>query len=220
MAVEVYSSTGSKSATPVKLEKTVFSVVPKNHDLLKAAYNAYLDNGRLNLAVTKTRGKVSGGGRKPWKQKGTGRARFGSSRNPIWRGGGIVFGPTGAENYISKLNVKARRLALRQALSLAVTDSKLIVLEDLKLKSGKTKELHTLFTKINVGKKVLFVIDAVDPDVYRAAENLPSVIICRARYCTVFDVLNADSIVITRKALDDLTDWLRLVERSSKKETK
>jgi large subunit ribosomal protein L4 len=98
----------------------VFGVEIKNHELLKSAYVAYLANGRGNLAVTKTRGLVSGGGRKPWRQKGTGRARFGSSRNPIWRGGGIAFGPTGEENYSHKLPVAQKRQAIRQALSIAL----------------------------------------------------------------------------------------------------
>src|SRR5580698_5725607 len=127
MAVATYTKTGTKATTPAKLDKAVFGVDAKNHELLKAAYVAYLANGRGNLAVTKTRGLVSGGGRKPWRQKGTGRARFGSSRNPIWRGGGIAFGPTGEENYSKQLNLKAKRLALRQALSLANTSGNIVV---------------------------------------------------------------------------------------------
>src|SRR5690606_37688451 len=105
--------------------------------LLKLAYTAYLANGRDNLAVTKTRGLVSGGGKKPWRQKGTGRARFGSSRNPIWRGGGIAFGPTGEENYSVKVNVTAKRQALRQALSLKAADNRIAVIESFENKDGK-----------------------------------------------------------------------------------
>src|SRR5690554_5322771 len=98
MSVATYTKSGTKATTPAKLDKSVFGVETNNHELLKLAYTAYLANGRDNLAVTKTRTQVNGGGRKPWRQKGTGRARTGSSRNPIWRGGGIVFGPTGEEN--------------------------------------------------------------------------------------------------------------------------
>src|SRR5439155_1384826 len=126
----------------------VFSVEAKSHDLLKEAYIAHQANARENSAITKTRGLIRGGGRKPWKQKGTGRARFGSSRNPIWRGGGIVFGPTGEENYRKELNSKAKRLAVRQALSLANTANKLIVMEDIVSKEGKTAELAKLLAKI------------------------------------------------------------------------
>jgi large subunit ribosomal protein L4 len=119
MAVATYTKSGSKATTAAVLDKSVFSLEVKNHDLLKQAYLAYLANGRINSAKTKKRGQVSGGGAKPWRQKGTGRARFGSSRNPIWRGGGIAFGPTGEENYSKKLNTTAKRKAIKQALSIA-----------------------------------------------------------------------------------------------------
>src|SRR5580692_6269259 len=141
MAVATYTAAGAKATTPAKLNKAVFGVEVTSHELLKAAYTAYLGNSRMNLAVTKTRGLVSGGGRKPWKQKGTGRARFGSSRTPIWRGGGITFGPTGEENYSKQMNVKAKRLAIRQALSLAAEAGKISVIEDVQIKSGKTADL-------------------------------------------------------------------------------
>ena len=95
MAVPTFTASGAKATTPAKLDAAVFGVEVTNHQLVKQAYEMYLANGRENLAVVKTRGLVRGGGKKPWKQKGAGRARFGSSRNPIWRGGGIVFGPTG-----------------------------------------------------------------------------------------------------------------------------
>ena len=150
MAVITYTKAGTKASVAAKLDKTVFAVMPQNHELIKTAYVAYLANGRGNLAQTKTRGLVSGGGKKPWKQKGTGRARFGSSRNPIWRGGGVAFGPTGNENYTHKLHVTAKRQAIRQALSLAVDSGKLIVLEDLKIKDAKTAEAAKLFAKVGV----------------------------------------------------------------------
>src|SRR5581483_9423334 len=145
-----YTSTGAKAAATTKLDKQVFEVMPSNHTLLKEAYVAYLGNGRLSLATTKTRGEVSGGGKKPWRQKGTGRARFGSSRNPIWRGGGIVFGPTGEENYTKKLPTEAKRLAIRQALSLASADNKIVVVEKLVSKEGKTAELAKLLAKLGL----------------------------------------------------------------------
>src|SRR5580658_2933500 len=119
MNAPTYSASGVKASASTTLAKDIFAIDIKNHELVRAAYEAYLANGRANLAITKTRGLIRGGGRKPWRQKGTGRARFGSSRNPIWRGGGIVFGPTGEENYKRNLNVKAKRLAIRQSLSLA-----------------------------------------------------------------------------------------------------
>ena len=108
-----------KTQAKTTLPKEVFAVDVNNHELLKLAYDAYLANNRTSAARTKTRGEISGGGKKPWRQKGTGRARFGSSRNPIWRGGGIVFGPRGNENYSKKLSTQAKRQAVKQALTLA-----------------------------------------------------------------------------------------------------
>ena len=104
-------------ADKAKLPSSVFAVQVPNHELLKLAYDAYLANSRLASATTKQRGEVRGGGKKPWRQKGTGRARFGSSRNPIWRGGGIVFGPRGNENYTKKISKTSKKVALRQALT-------------------------------------------------------------------------------------------------------
>src|SRR5689334_17572520 len=152
MAVATYTKTGTAASTAAKLDKSVFGIADINHELLKQAYVTYLANGRDNLAVTKTRGLVSGGGKKPWKQKGTGRARFGSTRNPIWRSGGIVFGPTGQENYSKQMNVKAKRAAIRQALSVAASENHVVVIEDLVTKTGKTSELAALLTKIKATK--------------------------------------------------------------------
>jgi large subunit ribosomal protein L4 len=208
MAVSTYTKAGAKAPTPVKLDKAVFAVMPENHELIKAAYETYLANGRGNLAQTKTRGLVRGGGRKPWKQKGTGRARFGSSRNPIWRGGGITFGPTGEENYSKKLNVTAKRQALRQALSLAADAGKLIVIEDLKVKDNKTSEADKLFGKIGVTRNALVVVGDKTDELVRATRNLPYIRLVQAGYINVFDVMNADSIVVTSDALKAISDWL------------
>lgn len=208
MAVATYTKSGAKAATPAKLDKAVFGVSPQNHELLKQAYTAYLSNGRTNNAVTKTRGLVSGGGKKPWKQKGTGRARFGSTRNPIWRHGGIVFGPTGSENYTKDINVKAKRLAIRQALSLAADANKVIVIEDIASKEGKTSELAGLLGKVGANRRVLLVVDTKNDALVRAAANLSDVKLVTAKYLNVFDVMNADSIVATNAALAIVSEWL------------
>jgi large subunit ribosomal protein L4 len=209
MAVATFTKTGTKATTPAKLDKTVFGVEVKNHDLLKTAYNAYLANGRENLAVTKTRGLIRGGGKKPWRQKGTGRARFGSSRNPIWRGGGIVFGPSGQENYSKQINTKAKRSAVRQALTLASTANKVSVIEDIASKAGKTAELAKLLAKIDAKRNVLIIVDTKTPELLRAANNLQGVIIVGANYVSVYDVLNADNVVFTNSALKLVTDRLK-----------
>lgn len=207
MAVVTYTKTGNKATTQARLNKAVFSVSVENHDLLKQAYVAYLANGRGSNAVTKTRGLVSGGGKKPWKQKGTGRARFGSSRNPIWRGGGIVFGPTGNENYSHKLPTVTKQTALRQALTLAA-DKKIKVIEAFDCKDGKVKSTQQLFEKIDAVGNILLVVDQKDDLALRATNNLPNVKLVQANFLNVYDVLNADTIVVTAKSLDMINDWL------------
>ena len=202
-----YNKAGTKATTAVKLEAGIFEVIPKNHQLLKEAYDAYLANGRENLAVTKTRGLISGGGKKPWKQKGTGRARFGSSRNPIWRGGGIVFGPTGLENYSKHVNVKAKRLAIRQALSVSNTAGKLSVIESIEA-SGKTADLAKLLTKLGANRTTLLVVDTKATELVRASANLQGVKVATAKYLNVFDLLNADNVVISKSALTIINEWL------------
>lgn len=208
MSIATYTKTGTKATTAAKLDSNVFAVVAKNHQLLKEAYHAYLANGRENLAVTKTRGLVRGGGRKPWKQKGTGRARFGSSRNPIWRGGGIAFGPTGLENYSKQINVKAKRLAIRQALSLAVEANNVIVMEDIVLKIGKTAELVQLFEKVGATRNILIVVDSKTPELIRASRNLANVKLVSATYVNTFDAMNADTIIFSQPALAIVSEWL------------
>lgn len=206
-SIATYTKAGTKATTPAKLDKAVFGIEVKNHQLLKDAYDAYLANGRENLAVTKQRGEVRGGGKKPWAQKGTGRARFGSSRNPIWRGGGIAFGPSGEENYTKSLNKKAKRLAIRQALSLAVNDGKVIIIED--VKAAKTSDLAKLLIKIGAsGNKVLLAVDNKSIDVDRASRNIARVKLVAANYLNVFDIINCDQLVISKPALAKVDSWL------------
>lgn len=207
MATPTFTQAGDKASTAAKLDAAVFGVAPKNHDLLKTVYTAYLSNGRTNNAVTKKRGEVSGGGRKPWKQKGTGRARFGSTRNPIWRGGGIAFGPTGQENYTKSINTKAKRLAIRQALSLAADANKVIVLESI-VDSAKTSETANLLRKIGATRRTLLVVDSMNDNLVLATNNLSDVKLVQATYLNVYDVLNADSIVMTNAALQAVSQWL------------
>jgi large subunit ribosomal protein L4 len=207
-AVPTYTAAGAKATAAAKLNADVFGVEVTNHQLVKQAYDTYLANGRENLAVVKTRGLVRGGGKKPWKQKGTGRARFGSSRNPIWRGGGIVFGPTGLENYTKKLPVATKRLAIRQALSLANQGGKLIVVESLTSKEGKTAELAKMLAKVGVTRNALVAVTDKTPELIRASANLSNVKLVNANYMNVFDVMNADHIVLTSEALKAVEAWL------------
>jgi len=209
MAVQTFTASGAKATTAAKLSKDVFGVEVKNHQLVKQAYETYLANGRENLAVTKTRGLVRGGGKKPWKQKGTGRARFGSTRNPIWRGGGIVFGPTGEENYSKKLPVAAKRVALRQALSLANEAGKIVVIETFECKDGKVSETAKLLKKLGAERNTLIVVSEKDALVERATNNLQNVKAVNATYLNVFDIMNAHHIVLSKKALVAIEEWLK-----------
>ncbi|MDL2362919.1 MAG: 50S ribosomal protein L4 [Patescibacteria group bacterium] len=208
MAIATYSTTGTKATTAAKLDAAVFGVTVKNHELLKAAYTMYLANGRENLAVTKTRGLVSGGGKKPWKQKGTGRARFGSSRVPIWRGGGITFGPTGQENYSKQMNLKAKRLAVRQALSLAQDAGKIKVVEAFSTMENKTKDMVSFLTKIEATGTILCVVAVKDASKERATQNIQKLKVVNATYLNVYDILNADTIVFDKDALKAVSNWL------------
>ncbi len=197
--------TTTKPATAT-LPKEVFAVEVANHDLVKRAYEAYLANGRSNLAQVKTRGLVRGGGKKPWRQKGTGRARVGSSRNPIWRGGGIVFGPTGLENYKKSLSTSQKRLALRQALTLSA--KKVTVIPTFDCKDGKTKNTLDLLAKNKLERRVLLVVDVKDELVDRSTRNVSNVKAVQAMYLNVFDILNADHIVMTKKSVEIVKEWL------------
>jgi large subunit ribosomal protein L4 len=197
----------AETTTP-KLSKDVFGIEVTNHELLKLAYDSQLAARREASAVTKRRGEVRGGGKKPWKQKGTGRARFGSSRNPIWRGGGIVFGPLGVENYTKTISTSSKRVALRQALSLA-SKAKKITITDVKT-TGKTREIADFLkkNKLEETRRVLMVVDDKTPELTRATKNVPSVMLVRATYLSVVHILDADMIVMTPAAVKAVETWL------------
>ena len=208
MAVETYTKSGAKASSPAKLDKAVFGLKVHNHQLLKEAYLAHLSNSRSNLAKTKKRGEVRGGGAKPWRQKGTGRARVGSIRSPIWTGCGVTFGPTGSENYNRRINTKAKRQALRQALSLAAEKGKIKIIETFACPEGKVKPTINLLSKIKAEGSVLLVVSVRDELVERATRNLPNLKVVQANYLSVFDILNADNIVISKKSLEHVEAWL------------
>lgn len=199
----------AETRTPAKataLPKEVFAVEVPNHELLKLAYDAFLANNRTASATTKQRGEVRGGGKKPWKQKGTGRARFGSSRNPIWRGGGIVFGPRGNENYTKKISKTSRRVAIRQALTLA-NQSKKVVVKDI-VATAKTSEMAKFLADNKMDRKVLMVVSEKTPELIRATNNIQNVLLVNAKYLSVYYVLNADTVLFTPDALKVTTQWL------------
>ncbi len=191
------------------LNKDVFGLSVENHELVKLAYDAYLANSRSSHAKTLKRGEVRGGGKKPWKQKGTGRARFGSTRNPIWRHGGVAFGRTGNENFTKKIAKSAKLLAVRQALSMKNAEKAVVVLEKEVKLTGKTKDAVKVLQDLKLtDKNVLAVVAEKTPEILRSTNNLSNVKLVRATYLNVFDIMNADAIVFSEKALKETEKWL------------
>ena len=213
-------------AETTKLNKDIFALEVEHHELLKLAYDSYLANSRSSHAKTLKRGEVRGGGKKPWKQKGTGRARFGSTRNPIWRHGGVAFGRTGEENFTKSLAKNAKKLAVRQALSLKNAE-KTVSTASLASLKGKTKDTVSLLKSLKIADSdaVLLVVSEKTPENLRSTNNLGNVKLVRATYLNVFDLLNADRIIFDEKALTDLETWLlgtevKTAEKPAKKEDK
>ncbi len=194
----------------VKLNKEIYSLEVKNHELLKQAYDTYLANSRSSHAKTMTRAEVSGGGKKPWRQKGTGRARFGSTRNPIWRHGGVAFGRTGEENFTKKLSRSAKKVAVRQALSVKNADKAVIAIKTFACPNGKVKETLDMFkkNKLSENENILLVVSEKDELVVRATRNVANLKVVRPTYLNVFDIMNADKVVITEKSLPIIENWL------------
>ena len=191
------------------LNKDVFGLTVENHELVKLAYDAYLANSRSSHAKTLKRGEVSGGGKKPWRQKGTGRARFGSTRNPIWRHGGVAFGRTGNENFTKKVSRTSKLIAVRQALSMKNADKAVIVFDKEIKFDGKTKTAAKVLKDLKLeGKNVLAVVSEKTPEILRSTNNLPNVKLVRATYLNVFDIMNADAIVFSEAALKATEEWL------------
>ncbi|MBR6961490.1 50S ribosomal protein L4 [Candidatus Saccharibacteria bacterium] len=193
-----------------KLNKDVFGLSVDNHELVKLAYDAYLANSRSSHAKTLKRGEVRGGGKKPWKQKGTGRARFGSTRNPIWRHGGVAFGRTGEENFTKKISKSAKLQAVRQALSMQNKDKNVVIIDTFACPQGKVKETIAMFekNKLDAKQNILLVVSEKDELVLRATNNVANLKVVRPTYLNVFDILNADKVVITEKSLPVIENWL------------
>lgn len=203
--VSVLSQTGA-SVGEIELNDTIFGIEPNEAVLFDAviAQRASLRQGNHKV---KNRSEVAGGGRKPWRQKGTGRARQGSIRSPQWRGGGIVFGPT-PRSYSYKLPKKVRRLALKSALSAKVGEQNLVVLDALTLAAPKTKEFKAILGNLNIDKKALFVTADLDENVALSARNIPGVTVLTATGINVLDLLGHDKVVFTKAAVEKVEEVL------------
>lgn len=203
--VALYNTSGDQVGE-IDLNDSVFGI-PVHQSVLHDAVVAYLANRRRGTHDTKTRAEVSGGGRKPWRQKGTGRARHGSIRSPIWRGGGIVFGPH-PRDYSIRLPKKVRRLAMRSALSSKVEGGSIVVLDDLKLDQPKTKDMVSILNNLKINHKALVVIADRDDNVIKSARNIPGIKPVPASWLNVYDLLAHNTLVITRDAVSRVEEVL------------
>jgi large subunit ribosomal protein L4 len=201
----VYDREGKESGQ-VELPQAVFNA-PVNAAVLHQAVRRQQANDRQGTHDTKTRGEVSGGGKKPWKQKGTGRARQGSTRAPQWRHGGTVFGPH-PRSYEQKMPRKQRRLALRSALSVKSQEGAVRIVEEIALEAPKTRVVAGLFDEMGAGARTLFVIPEHDLMLEKSTRNLAGVKTILASNLNPTDVLTADTIVFTRSALTQVEEWL------------
>ncbi|WP_313163664.1 50S ribosomal protein L4 [Sedimentibacter sp.] len=201
--VALYDIKGSQVGE-IELNDSVFGVEVNTHVMYEAVKN-YLANQRQGTQSAKTRADVRGGGRKPWRQKGTGRARQGSIRSPQWKGGGVVFAPK-PRDYSYSIPKKVKRLALKSALSSKVQDQEIIVIDSLALEQAKTKEMVKVLQNLKSNKKTLIVIPERDETVVRAAANIPGVKTAYVNTINVYDILNCDSFLITKEAVNKVEE--------------
>ncbi|MEL3962866.1 50S ribosomal protein L4 [Lysinibacillus endophyticus] len=203
--VSVLSQTGA-SVGEIELNDAIFGIEPNEAVLFDAviAQRASLRQGNHKV---KNRSEVAGGGRKPWRQKGTGRARQGSIRSPQWRGGGIVFGPT-PRSYSYKLPKKVRRLALKSALSAKVGEQNFVVLDALQLDAPKTKDFVSILGNLNIDTKALFVTADINENVALSARNIPGVTVLTANGINVLDLLGHEKVVFTKAAVEKVEEVL------------
>ncbi|GIN22823.1 MAG TPA: 50S ribosomal protein L4 [Bacillus bacterium] len=203
--VAVYNQEGSKVGE-LDLNESIFGIEPNNHVLFEAIVMQQASL-RQGTSKVKTRSEVRGGGRKPWRQKGTGRARQGSIRSPQWRGGGTVFGPV-PRSYSYKLPKKVRRLAIKSALSAKVQEESILVVEALTFDAPKTKEFAKVLKNLPVGKKALVVTDVQEDNVALSARNIPGVTVIDANSINVLDVVGHETLILTKAAVEKVEEVL------------
>jgi len=203
MKLDVYKIDGTQEGTSVELAEDVFGIEPNDH-VIYLAVKAYLANQRQGTHKTKERNEVSGGGRKPWKQKGRGTARSGSTRSPIWIGGGTIFGPK-PRNYRQKLNKKVSRLARKSALSYKASANQIIVVEDFSYDVPKTNDFVKMLDSLKIaGKKTLLLTSEHQENIYKSGRNIDRVSILEAQKASTYDLLNHQVIVLQKSAVDKL----------------
>ena len=201
VSVKVYNMAGEE-VSKLSLNAEVFGIEPNNQVMFDAV-QVEQNNARQATAKTKVRHEVSGGGKKPFRQKGTGRARAGTTRSPIWVGGGTVFGPDGNQNYKISQNKKAHNLALRSALSLKAKEG-LVVVDELKFTEKKTANFLKVMDALKVGDKVLVAVDQIDENIFYSASNISWVKLVSIDNVSVRDLLNVDTVVFSKSSVENL----------------
>ncbi len=201
MKLDLYKTDGTASSKKVQLDDNIFGIEPNDHAIYLAV-KSYLANQRQGTHKAKERSEVSGGGKKPWKQKGRGGARAGTTRSPLWVGGGTIFGPR-PRNYRQNLNKKVKSLARKSALSYKVKDEQLYIVEDFNFEEPKTKEFVNILNALDVkGKKILLLTNGKLETVFKSGRNIPKVKILEASKASTYDILNNQVLLIQKSALD------------------
>ncbi|MGV8145261.1 MAG: 50S ribosomal protein L4 [Alkaliphilus sp.] len=201
--VAVYNISGEQ-VSEMELSENIFGAKINEHVLYEVVKNQ-LANKRQGTQSAKTRSEVRGGGRKPWKQKGTGRARHGTIRSPLWTGGGVVFAPK-PRDYSYTIPKKIKRLALKSALSAKVTNNEMIILEDLSFDAPRTKDMVNILKNLGIKRKALIVMSEKDDMVIRSANNIPGVVTALANTINVYDILKYDNFIITKAAVEKVEE--------------
>lgn len=201
--VSTYDIKGKKVGE-IELSDDIFAVEVSTSSMHQVIV-AQLANKRQGTQSALTRGEVRGGGKKPWRQKGTGRARVGSSRNPVWRHGGVAFAPK-PRDYRKNVNKKMRRLAIKSALTCKLADKQIFILEDMKIPQPKTKEMVKVLSALKIDGKAMIITNEVNSDVVRASSNIKGVITAVSTSINVYDIMNHDSLIITRSAVESIQE--------------
>lgn len=219
MKVTVYNQEGKESGE-MQLPEEIFGF-KKNPDLIHQVFTSMISNRRRSIAHTKDRGEVSGGGKKPWRQKGTGRARHGSIRSPLWRGGGVTFGPRKERNFKKIVPKKIKRMALLSALSAKANDGEIIILEKLELKEPKTKLLNqiieNIYTKTKKKGSNLIILPQKNKNIELASKNIKNTKTIEARNLNIIDILSFKNIIALKETIKVLKESFSLKEKKSRK---
>lgn len=216
MKLDIYKKDGSVSGDKIDLSDEIFGVEPNDHAIY-LSIKQYLANQRQGTHKAKERGEVRGGGKKPWKQKGRGGARAGTTRSPLWVGGGTIFGPR-PRNYRQDLPKKVKRLARKSALSYKAKDEQLMIVEDFSFDTPKTKDFAAILSSLKAeGKKVLLLTNGNVESVYRAGRNIPKIKIMEASKASTYDIVNNQLLILQKSAVDEINKTFGLAEQGAEK---